>query len=152
MRLTTKGRYAVLAMLDVAQHQAEGPVPLAEVAERQFLSQSYLEQLFAKLRKGGLVLSTRGTNGGYRLAEPVDKISISSIIRVIDETVDATQCGGSENCHNGERCSAHFLWTGLNEVIRDFLSRISLADLLASDQACKIEQHIQWFTQQGAQK
>lgn len=151
MRLTTKGRYAVLAMVDVAMHQSKGPVPLVEVAARQELSQSYLEQLFAKLRTEKLVVSTRGTRGGYRLARTPDEISVTQVIQAIHEPMDATRCHGAENCQNGQRCSVHFLWAGLNDVISNFLSTVTLAHLLSEEQATHIEERVQWFKPVGGQ-
>lgn len=130
MRLTTKGRYAVTAMLDLALHHGEGPVTLAEIAQRQGISLSYLEQLFAQLRKRGLVSSTRGPGGGYRLGDAAHKIAVSDVIRAVDETVDATRCGGKQNCQDQGRCLTHDLWVDLSERIHDFLSEIDLAQLI----------------------
>lgn len=131
MRLTTKGRYAVTAMLDLALHEGEGPVSLADISGRQEISLSYLEQLFARLRRSGLVDSVRGPGGGYNLALPPDKISVAEIIHCINENIDATRCGGDKNCHGDERCLTHFLWQSLSERIHDFLAGITLADLVA---------------------
>lgn len=133
MRLTTKGRYAVTAMLDLALHQHEGPVALSDIAMRQELSQSYLEQLFSKLRRGGLVDSVRGPSGGYLIAKGLEAISIAQIINAIDELVDTRQCGGAENCRKGTRCLTHDLWEELNHVIFKFLDKISLAQLIAEN-------------------
>jgi Rrf2 family iron-sulfur cluster assembly transcriptional regulator len=131
MRLTTKGRYAVTAMLDLALHHSEGPVALADISERQGISLSYLEQLFAKLRKTGLVASTRGPGGGYNLNKDAAQIAVADVIAAVDEAVDATRCGGSRNCQGGEvRCLTHDLWEDLSEQIRGFLSSVSLADLV----------------------
>lgn len=130
MRLTTKGRYAVTAMLDLALHHGNGPVTLAEIAQRQGISLSYLEQLFAQLRKRGLVRSTRGPGGGYRLGEAADKIAVSDVINAVDETVDATRCGGKQNCHDHGRCLTHDLWEDLSARIQGFLSEIDLAQLI----------------------
>ena len=130
MRLTTKGRYAVTAMLDLALHHGQGPINLAEISSRQGISLSYLEQLFSKLRKQGLVDSARGPGGGYLLGRPADDISIAEVIRAVDETVDATRCGGSKNCHGEERCLTHDLWEELSKQIEEFLRGISLDNLV----------------------
>lgn len=130
MRLTSKGRYAVTAMLDVALHTEQGPVPLADISERQGISLSYLEQLFARLRKQGLVSSVRGPGGGYRLGIEPDEISVSAVIRAVDESIDATRCGGQGDCQGGHRCLTHSLWSNLSERIEDFLANISLAELV----------------------
>jgi Rrf2 family iron-sulfur cluster assembly transcriptional regulator len=130
MRLTTKGRYAVTAMLDLAIHYDQGAVTLAQIASRQGISLSYLEQLFARLRRKGLVESTRGPGGGYTLATEPDKISVAEIVTAINEQIDATRCGGERNCSGEERCLTHFLWEDLSDRIYDFLSGISLADLV----------------------
>ncbi|GAB4347549.1 MAG: Fe-S cluster assembly transcriptional regulator IscR [Gammaproteobacteria bacterium] len=130
MRITTKGRYAVTALLDLALHERLGPVPLADISEYQGISLSYLEQLFAKLRRNGLVKGTRGPHGGYRLARPADQISIAAIISAVDENMDTTKCSGHGNCQDGERCLTHDLWTELSSQIHDFLEGITLADLV----------------------
>ena len=130
MRLTTKGRFAVTAMIDVALHATDGPVTLAGVAERQHISLSYLEQLFGKLRRRGLVESVRGPGGGYSLARDATKISVADIILAVDEPIDATSCGGEENCRDDRRCMTHDLWAGLNKHIHAYLSEISLAELI----------------------
>lgn len=127
MRLTTKARYAVTAMLDLAIHENRGPVSLADISECQGISQSYLEQLFARLRRRGLVTGTRGPHGGYRLARPADAVTVAEIIDAVDEEVDATRCSGGQNCHDGERCLTHELWSELSTRIRDFLTGITLA-------------------------
>ena len=132
MRLTTKGRFAVTAMIDVALHSTPGPVTLAGVAERQHISLSYLEQLFGKLRRRGLVESVRGPGGGYTLARDASKVSVADIILAVDEPIDATSCGGEENCHDDRRCMTHNLWSGLNKHIHAYLSQISLAELIPS--------------------
>lgn len=138
MRLTTKGRFAVTAMLDLAMHEAKGndarPVTLAGVSERQSISLSYLEQLFSRLRRKGLVTSIRGPGGGYKLARAFADISVSEIINAVDEQIDATQCGGHENCRDEGRCMTHDLWATLNSKILDYLDGISLADMVASQQ------------------
>lgn len=131
MKLTTKGRYAVTAMLDLALHMGENPVSLAEISERQDISLSYLEQLFAKLRKAGLVVSMRGPGGGYQLNGKPEDIAIADIISAVDEGVDATRCGGLGNCHEQGRCLTHDLWMDLSNQIRVFLSEITLADMTA---------------------
>lgn len=130
MRLTTKGRYAVTAMLDLALHQECGPVTLAEIAQRQGISLSYLEQLFSLLRKRDLVTSTRGPGGGYRLRVEPNQIAVADVIRAVDESVDATRCGGKENCQGAERCLTHDLWDDLSHRIYEFLSGIDLAELV----------------------
>lgn len=130
MRLTTKGRFAVTAMIDVAMNSTQGPATLAGVSERQGISLSYLEQLFGKLRRHGLVASVRGPGGGYRVAAPADKISVADIIIAVDEPIDATQCGGLENCHDDRRCMTHELWASLNARIFDFLHSVTLAELV----------------------
>lgn len=130
MRLTTKGRYAVTAMLDLAVHAVNAPVPLADISQRQGISLSYLEQLFARLRKEGLVDSARGPGGGYKLSRSAAEISVVQVIGAIDETVEATRCGGLANCQDGEPCLTHELWTDLSRQIYDFLSGINLAQLV----------------------
>lgn len=130
MRLTTKGRYAVTAMLDLAINADEGPVSLADISERQGISISYLEQLFAKLRKNDLVSSVRGPGGGYRLSRPAAEVFIASIIDAVDEQVDATRCGGEGTCQDGGMCLTHYLWQDLSGQIHAFLSSISLGDLV----------------------
>ena len=116
MRLTSKGRYAVTAMLDVALHSQEGPVPLADISERQGISLSYLEQLFSRLRKNGLVASVRGPGGGYLLGKDSGDIAVGAVITAVDESVDATRCQGKEGCQNGERCLTHTLWLSLIHI------------------------------------
>jgi Rrf2 family iron-sulfur cluster assembly transcriptional regulator len=130
MRLTTKGRFAVTAMLDLALRESNGPVTLAGISERQGISLSYLEQLFGKLRRAQLVDSVRGPGGGYTLAKASVAISVADIIIAVDEPVDATQCGGRENCHDNHRCMTHDLWTNLNATIFDYLSQVNLAVLV----------------------
>ena len=127
MRLTTKGRFAVTAMIDVAMHNGEGPVTLAGVADRQKISLSYLEQLFGKLRRYGLVESVRGPGGGYNLARTANNMSVADIITAVDEPIDATQCGGKENCQDDKRCMTHELWASLNTHIFSFLSSVTRA-------------------------
>lgn len=130
MKLTSKGRYAVTAMLDVAIHAATGPVSLADISERQGISLSYLEQLFSRLRKHQLVNSVRGPGGGYRLGRCYAEISVANVISAVDESVDATKCMGKGNCQGGNQCLTHTLWSDLSNRIEDFLENISLADLV----------------------
>ena len=130
MRLTTKGRFAVTAMIDVAMHATEAPVTLAGVSVRQKISLSYLEQLFGKLRRHGLVASVRGPGGGYRLARPAGAVSVADVILAVDEPIDATQCGGKENCLDDRRCMTHELWAGLNAHIFAFLRSVTLEELV----------------------
>ena len=131
MKLTSKGRYAVTAMLDVALHSTRGPVPLAEISERQEISLSYLEQLFSRLRKQQLVDSVRGPGGGYLLGRAAADIAIGEVIRAVDESVDATRCAGQSDCQGGERCLTHSLWQDLSERINVFLNGITLGELMA---------------------
>ncbi len=131
MRLTTKGRFAVTAMLDLALREGTGPVTLAGISKRQHISLSYLEQLFGKLRRRSLVDSVRGPGGGYTLARPVAQISVAEIIRAVDEPLDATQCGGRENCQEEQRCMTHELWSALNGKMFDYLNSVKLAELVA---------------------
>ena len=135
MRLTTKGRFAVTAMLDVALHGDAGPVTLAAVAQRQKISLSYLEQLFCKLRRHQLVESVRGPGGGYCLARDTATVSVADIILAVDEPIDATQCRGRENCHDDRRCMTHALWAGLNAHILAYLRSVSLAELVRQQRA-----------------
>lgn len=130
MRLTTKGRYAVTAMLDLAVHANDKPVPLADISQRQGISLSYLEQLFARLRRQGLVLSARGPGGGYRLSRPATEIAVVDVLNAIDEKIDTTRCEGRGDCQNGQVCLTHDLWFDLSNQIHDFLSRISLGELV----------------------
>ena len=138
MRLTTKGRFAVTAMIDVAMHGGTGPVTLAAVSGRQRISLSYLEQLFGKLRRSGLVESVRGPGGGYNLAKAPEHVSVADIILAVDEPIDATQCGGKENCHDDRRCMTHELWAGLNDHIFNFLSGVTLAQLVKQQQPADV--------------
>lgn len=130
MRLTTKGRYAVTAMLDLAIHARSGPISLADISGRQEISLSYLEQLFAKLRRNDLVTSVRGPGGGYLLSRETAEIYVAEIIDAVNETVDATGCGGHADCQSGETCLTHYLWCDLSEQIHKFLAGISLANLV----------------------
>lgn len=131
MRLTTKGRYAVTAMLDLALHAEQGPISLADISQRQDISLSYLEQLFARLRRNQLVTSVRGPGGGYLLSRPSAEIFVAEIVDAVNESVDATGCGGSADCQDGETCLTHHLWCDLSRQIHTFLSGISLASLVA---------------------
>lgn len=131
MRLTTKGRYAVTAMLDLALNSGNKPVSLADISARQEISLSYLEQLFARLRKYRLVTSVRGPGGGYLLANTAEKINIAQIVDAVDESIDATKCGRKGNCQSGSKCITHHLWCDLSDQIHNFLANISLADLVA---------------------
>ncbi|PPD05695.1 MAG: Fe-S cluster assembly transcriptional regulator IscR [Methylobacter sp.] len=130
MRLTTKGRYAVTAMLDLAFHSQKNPVTLTDIATRQTISLSYLEQLFARLRKAGLVKGVRGPGGGYALSRKAKEISVAEIIAAVDEPMDSTKCGGEANCQNNQACLTHDLWMGLSDQIRTYLNGISLGELL----------------------
>ena len=132
MRLTTKGRFAVTAMIDLALRDGQGPVTLAGISERQRISLSYLEQLFGKLRRNKLVDSVRGPGGGYRLAKPMGEVSVVDIILAVDEPIDATQCGGKENCQDDQRCMTHDLWANLNAKIYDYLTLVTLEQLVTS--------------------
>jgi Rrf2 family iron-sulfur cluster assembly transcriptional regulator len=140
MKLTTKGRYAVTAMLDLALHATAGPVSLSEIAGRQELSLSYLEQLFVKLRRNSLVISHRGPGGGYRLNHSQSDISIAEIIAAVDESVDATHCAGKSDCQEGDTCLTHHLWIDLTEQIHGFLKGISLADLVNRKEIKQVSQ------------
>jgi Rrf2 family transcriptional regulator, iron-sulfur cluster assembly transcription factor len=131
MRLTTKGRFAVTAMLDLAMHGGKRPVTLAGISQRQSISLSYLEQLFGKLRRHTLVDSVRGPGGGYTLARGLDKMSVADIITAVDEPLDATQCGGKENCRDEGRCMTHDLWATLNDKMYEYLDSVKLSDLVA---------------------
>ncbi len=131
MRLTTKGRYAVTAMLDLALHYKDGPITLADISQRQGISLSYLEQLFSKLRKNGLVDSARGPGGGYRLSRDAAEICVADVITAVDEKVDAMRCNGMGNCHEEGQCLTHELWCDLSSQIYSFLQGISLAKLVA---------------------
>ena len=140
MRLTTKGRYAVTAMLDLALHYTDGPITLADISKRQGISLSYLEQLFSRLRKKDLVASTRGPGGGYRLSREASEIAVADVITAIDEKVDVTRCGGLANCQSDEPCLTHELWSSLSDQIYNFLSGITLADLVATQGVQQVAQ------------
>ncbi len=131
MRLTTKGRFAVTAMVDLAMTGGKGPVTLAAISERQSISLSYLEQLFAKLRRNNVVASVRGPGGGYCLGRPANKITIADIVVAVDEPLDATNCGRLGNCRDGEPCMTHELWMGLNDTIYEYLRLVSLQQLVS---------------------
>jgi len=139
MRLTTKGRFAVTAMVDLSMRQTRGPVTLAAISERQHISLSYLEQLFGKLRRARLVSSVRGPGGGYNLAKPIAQITVADIISAVDEPIDATQCGGKENCNDDRRCITHDLWATLNEKMNDYLNSVTLADVVAHQQGKQVQ-------------
>jgi Rrf2 family transcriptional regulator, iron-sulfur cluster assembly transcription factor len=139
MRLTTKGRFAVTAMVDLSMRQARGPVTLATISERQHISLSYLEQLFGKLRRAKLVNSVRGPGGGYNLAKPIADITVAEIISAVDEAIDATQCAGKENCNDDRRCITHDLWATLNEKMNDYLTSVSLADVVSHQQGKQVQ-------------
>lgn len=130
MKLTTKGRYAVTAMLDLAIHASDKPISLADISERQVISLSYLEQLFSKLRRQGLVQSVRGPGGGYCLSRGAESIFVAQVIEAVNEAVDATGCHGAETCQAGSRCLTHDLWTDLSDQIHSFLNSVSLASLV----------------------
>ncbi|SPJ35382.1 Fe-S cluster assembly transcriptional regulator IscR [Kushneria phyllosphaerae] len=130
MRLTTKGRYAVTAILDLALHGSGSPISLADISTRQDISLSYLEQLFARLRREGLVTSVRGPGGGYLLARAPGEISVASVIDAVNESIDATRCQGTGDCQQGTTCLTHHLWSDLSNVIHDFLDRITLEELI----------------------
>ena len=132
MRLTTKGRFAVTAMIDLGLRHQRGPVTLAGISERQRISLSYLEQLFGRLRRQGLVESVRGPGGGYCLAKPMTEITVADVIRAVDEPIDATNCGGMGNCHDDHPCMTHDLWMSLNAHIYQYLESVNLAQLVHS--------------------
>ena len=132
MRLTTKGRYAVTAMLDLSLNYGVGAITLADISERQGISLSYLEQLFARLRKQGLVSSSRGPGGGYRLSRAADTITVLDVISAVDEKVDSTQCEGRQNCHGHEQCLSHELWQSLSDQIRVYRDGITLAQVVSN--------------------
>jgi len=152
VRLTTKGRYAVTAMLDLAFHQDQGPITLADIADRQGISLSYLEQLFSRLRKKLLVASVRGPGGGYVLGREAGEIYIASVITAVDEKVDTTRCGGNHNCQDNERCLTHDLWHDLSDQIYDYLNRISLSDLMERRGVKQVAKRQDEEKQRAAQK
>ncbi|MEA2120348.1 Fe-S cluster assembly transcriptional regulator IscR [Halovibrio sp. HP20-50] len=138
MRLTTKGRYAVTAMLDLALHADSGPTSLGDISQRQEISLSYLEQLFARLRRAGLVNSVRGPGGGYLLSQPPEAISVSKVIDAVNESVDATRCQGLSDCQQGNTCLTHHLWCELSTQIRHFLDDMTLAQLMLRPDVIRI--------------
>jgi Rrf2 family iron-sulfur cluster assembly transcriptional regulator len=148
MRLTTKGRFAVTAMIDLALRQDKGPVTLSAISQRQEISLSYLEQLFGKLRRHEIVESVRGPGGGYTLARKAEDITVADIIIAVDEPLDATQCGGKENCHGssdkeqGSRCMTHDLWATLNAKMVEYLDSVSLKDLVDQQKQKNGEQNV----------
>ncbi|QWD80457.1 Fe-S cluster assembly transcriptional regulator IscR [Polynucleobacter sp. MWH-Spelu-300-X4] len=146
MRLTTKGRFAVTAMIDLALRESQGPVTLAGISQRQNISLSYLEQLFGKLRRFDIVESTRGPGGGYTLARRPQEVTVADIIIAVDEPLDATQCGGKGNCHGEDqskgRCMTHDLWTNLNQKMVEYLSSVSLADLMKQQEGRVVMQDL----------
>jgi len=146
MKLTTKGRFAVTAMLDLALNEKNMPVKLSEISKRQSISLSYLEQLFGKLRKNGLVKSVRGPGGGYCIAKDHKYISVKNIISSVDEKIDATQCGGKENCNEGYQCITHNLWTTLNSKILDYLDSTTLHGLVKTQKNKPEKQSISFPT------
>lgn len=148
MRLTTKGRYAVTAMLDLAFHSRVKPVTLTDIATRQTISLSYLEQLFSRLRRANLVVGVRGPGGGYKLNRDASQVSISEIILAVDEQVDLTNCEKKGNCHDGQQCLTHDLWMGLSQTVSDYLEGITLGQLL--DRA-EIEEIAETQTADGSQ-
>ncbi len=156
MKLTTKGRYAVTAILDLALHNTQDPVALADIAQRQGISLAYLEQLFARLRKRGLVESARGPGGGYRLGRSPSAISVADVISAVDEKVDATRCAGKMNCQADERCLTHDLWSDLTEQINEFLNGITLAQLVEKravrEVSARQEDPIHFFPQTSKQR
>jgi len=141
MRLTSKGRYAVTAILDVALHSNVGPVSLADISQRQGISLSYLEQLFSSLRKGGLVQSVRGPGGGYQLSTAANLISVGQIINAVNESVDATKCGGLTGCQDGNQCLTHTLWSDLSNRITEFLDGITIGELMSQQQVQMVSQN-----------
>ena len=149
MRLTTKGRYAVTAMLDLAFHSQIKPVTLTEIAARQTISLSYLEQLFARLRRAGMVKGVRGPGGGYKLCRKASELNVPEIIAAVDEPLDSTKCGGEANCQKDRACLTHNLWMGLSEQIRNYLVGISLADLLEKNQIQETAKRQQYDAQQA---
>lgn len=152
MRLTTKGRYAVTAMLDLAIHATNGPVPLADISQRQGISLSYLEQLFSRLRRQGLVDSARGPGGGYRLARPASEIAVVHVINAIDENVNVTRCGGQGDCQDGEPCLTHDLWCDLSAQIHEFLASIDLQQLVERRSVREISARQEGLQQGGQYK
>lgn len=149
MRLTTKGRYAVTAMLDLALHADSGPTSLGDISQRQEISLSYLEQLFARLRRAGLVNSVRGPGGGYLLSQPPEAISVSKVIDAVNESVDATRCQGLSDCQQGNTCLTHHLWCELSVQIRHFLDDMTLAQLMLRPDVIRIASRQQQRVEAG---
>jgi len=145
MRLTTKGRFAVTAMIDLALNAQNNAVKLNSISERQQISLSYLEQLFSKLRRAGLVESLRGPGGGYILAAPAEQINIAQIISAAEDRLDATQCGSKANCNHGAPCLTHDLWENLNKTINDYLSSVTLQSII-EQKNCSDSSHVVTFT------
>jgi len=143
MRLTTKGRYAVTAMLDLALHSHDGPVSLADISQRQGISLSYLEQLFAKLRRNDLVTSVRGPGGGYRLGRDSSEISVAQVVDAVNESLDTTRCNKRGDCQNGDKCLTHDLWADLSDRIHEFLSGITLAELMSKREVLTVAERQQ---------
>ncbi len=141
MKLTSKGRYAVTAILDIALNAENGPVSLADISERQHISLSYLEQLFAKLRRHGLVKSVRGPGGGYQLGLSADEVSIGMIIAAVNENISVTRCLGQGDCQGGQQCLTHSLWDQLSRRIEDFLNDITLAELVNQHHGKHVQSH-----------
>ena len=144
MKLTTKGRFAVTAILDLALNESNNPVSLSDISKRQSISLSYLEQLFSRMRRVGLVKSIRGPGGGYKTAIDHNTLTVKDIITSVDEQIDATQCGGNENCHEGSRCITHNLWASLNHKILDYLESLTLAQLI-DEQKNETDEHSIYF-------
>ncbi len=152
MRLTTKGRFAVTAMVDLAMTGGDGPVTLGDISERRRISLSYLEQLFGKLRRKALVSSVRGPGGGYLLAKPASVMSVGEIIKAVDEPIDATQCGGKENCHDEHKCITHDLWMDLNRHIFDYLGSVTLSELVERQKSDSSQTSVVELVDQRKQK
>ena len=150
MKLTTKGRYAVTAMLDLALHANQGPISLADISERQGISISYLEQLFAKLRRNELVSSVRGPGGGYRLSRESSEVFVAQVVDAVDEPVDVTRCEGQGNCQNGEPCLTHYLWEDLSQQLHQFLSAISLQSLVERSEIRKVADRQDRYQQEAS--
>lgn len=130
MKLTSKGRYAVTAMLDIALNQSKGPITLAMISERKDISLSYLEQIFAKLKKFDLVLSARGPGGGYRLSRDAGEITVNQIIGAVNEDLEPRKCRGKSNCKGGDECLSHELWSELSVMIEEFLDNVTLQEVI----------------------